>query len=175
MSLKYLVLDSEKKLDTTSIKNIILDFAPESIVYTASSLDEARRVLSVLFIDVLFVNVLRSEMTEESILAAFSNRTFEIVFIDVYNPQAIKPVKDDTVHHLYKPIKKTEIKAMLQRLNDHVNARIKNRAQHMETGNEYILSKKLSVSHREGIYFLPLKNIVYFEADNTLLYYNARR
>src|SRR6185312_3385746 len=118
MSLKYLVLDSEK-LDTTSIKSVILDFAPESIVYTASTLQEAQRVLSVLFIDVLFVNIRRGETTEEGILSAFSNRTFEVVFIDVYTPQAIRTTKDDSVHHLFKPIKKQEFKNMLQRLNDY--------------------------------------------------------
>lgn len=163
MSLKFLVVDSES-VATASIKNTILEFAPDAMVYTSGSFAEAQRVLSVLFVDVLFVGIHRAEMTEGDVIKAFSNRTFEIVFID--DDYAMKTAGIEGVHRLFKPIKKSEFKNLLQRLNENINAKIAHLEQPQGPGG-HILSRKLSIRDRQGIYFLPLENIVYFKADNT--------
>ena len=93
---------------------------------------------------------------------------FEIVFITAYNEHAIKACEYSSIGYILKPINPDELVQAVSRVR--VSNAGKKMEQRMEIFNKQLTStnafEKMSISAIDGIYFVNIKDILRFEAED---------
>lgn len=166
MPYNFLVVDDER-LSRSYIRNLLLDFEPESAIYEARSAVEARQTLDSVKIDVLFLDISMPEVSGMQLLADLPNRNFELIFVTAYSEYAIQAIKEGARDYLLKPIKIPEFKEALYKVLEHIKSE---RGRSPVTGMteiEEALNQTLSIHTQRGTKFALIKHTVYIQADNT--------
>ena len=166
--IKAIIVDDE--LNARSLlRNFIEDHCPEiEIIADAEDVKSAVKIINKNQVDLVFLDV---EMPNENGFALFdyfNKPTFETVFCTAYSQYAIKAFEVSAVDYILKPIGITKLKEAVEKV-------VLKRALNLPQTNIGILKenlqenkiKKIGVHIGDGIVFMDLNDILYFEADGS--------
>lgn len=116
--------------------------------------------------DIVFLDIEMPVMNGFTMLQQLRNRDFELIFTTAYDHYAIKAIRYSAIDYLLKPVEIDELKAAV---DNAVSKRSGKRNSHQV---ELLLDqlkqqqyRKIAVPTSEGIRFLPLDQVLYFEAN----------
>jgi len=166
--IKAIIVDDE--LNARSLlRNFIEDHCPEiEIIADAEDVKSAVKIINKNQVDLVFLDV---EMPNENGFALFdyfNKPTFETIFCTAYSQYAIKAFEVSAVDYILKPIGISKLKEAVEKV-------VLKRALNLPQTNIGILKenlqenkiKKIGVHIGDGIVFMDLNDILYFEADGS--------
>lgn len=152
------------------LNNFITEFCPSvKIIGEAEDVKSAVKIINKNEIDLVFLDI---EMPDENGFALFdyfNQPNFQTIFCTAYSEYAIKAFEVSAIDYLLKPIGLTKLK----------DAIVKAESKLLQTGNRHenisalkaALAeksiKKIGVLIGDGIVFIDLNDIFYFEADGS--------
>jgi two-component system LytT family response regulator len=163
-----------------NLKNMLKTHCPQvKIVGDALSIKEALDLFEdpkmkpdVAFLDINLTDGLVFRMLEE-----LRPIDFEIIFVTAYNEHAIKACEYSSVGYIMKPIDPETLTQAVSRIRpkkgaDQMEQRLELMNHQMQNPNAF---EKMSISALDGIYFVSIKDIVRFEAEDnyTHIYLNS--
>lgn len=114
--------------------------------------------------DLVFLDIEMPQKNGFEILQQFENPTFKVVFTTAYQEYALRALKIHALDYLLKPIDKEELRYALDAfLNEQLFTTDEqiSRLGKFKMGQ---MAETLALSSSKDIHFIPIKNIVYFEA-----------
>jgi len=177
--IKAIIVEDEIK-SMNNLKNMLKNHCPRvEIVGDALSIKEALDLFEdpemkpdVAFLDINLTDGLVFRMLEE-----LRPIDFEIIFVTAYNEHAIKACEYSSVGYIMKPIDPETLTQAVSRIRpkkaaDKMEQRLELMNHQMQNPNAF---EKMSISALDGIYFVSIKDIVRFEAEDnyTHIYLNS--
>lgn len=167
--IKALILEDELK-SMNNLKNLLAKHCPEiEIIGDATSIEAGLELFEdpefkpdIAFLDISLPDGLVFKMLDELFPV-----NFEIIFITAYNEHAIKACQYSSIGYIMKPIDPDELVQAVKRARftkaEKIEQRIEVFNNHMSNLNAF---EKMSVSAIDGIYFVNIREIVRFEAED---------
>lgn len=174
-----IIVEDEIK-SMNNLKNMLKNHCPQvEIIGDALSIKEALDLFEdpdmkpdVAFLDINLTDGLVFRMLEE-----LRPIDFEIIFVTAYNEHAIKACEYSSVGYIMKPIDPEVLAQAVARIRpkkaaDKMDQRLELMNHQMQNPNAF---EKMSISALDGIYFVSIKDIVRFEAEDnyTHIYLNS--
>lgn len=165
--LKAVLIDDEKHcLDTLS--DDLRNYCPE--VEVVAQFEASAPALSWLRqhqTDVVFLDIVLPDMSGFQLLEQLAPLPFHVIFTTAYIDYAVQALRISAVDFLQKPVDRDELTAAVMRLKQKKESSIS--ADHFRTLLENLerpgKPKRIGLPTRLGIDFLPVSDILYFEAD----------
>lgn len=166
--IKALIVDDEMNARSL-LRNFIEDHCPEiKLIAEAEDVKSAVKIINKNDVDLVFLDV---EMPNENGFALFdyfNKPTFEAIFCTAYSQYAIKAFEVSAVDYILKPIGISKLKEAVEKVAEKLN-------RNTQTNNIAILKenllenqiKKIGIHIGDGIVFMDLNDILYFEADGS--------
>ena len=153
-----------------NLKNLLATYCPTvEVIAEGGSIEEGLRLLndSDLTIDVAFLDISLPDGLVFQLLNQLEDINFEIIFVTAFDKYAINACEYGSIGYVLKPIDPDKLKESVQRIHTVRAAKMPQRLevfkQHYSNPNSF---EKMSVSAIDGIYFLALKDITRFEAED---------
>jgi two-component system LytT family response regulator len=119
--IKGLIVDDELS-GRENLKYLIENYCTEiEIIGTASSACEAKKFLSYITPDVIFLDVNMPVLDGFDFLESVDSGKFMVVFVTAHDDYAIKAIKANAIDYLLKPIDIKELQQTVKRLADNFN------------------------------------------------------
>ena len=173
MSLNALIVDDE--FHARSNLEMLLDNYCEdvTIVGSASSPDEARKVLDKEEVDVVFLDIKMPGEDGFEFLNSLDSKEFAVVFITAYNEYALDAFKADAIDYLEKPIDIDELTVAVEKIR-----RMKNSEKPLSLNddlvdliksvvNKQMDFEKTSIPTKDGLVIVNNQDIVHLEASES--------
>lgn len=164
------VIVDDEQYGRDNLRTLLGKYCPEvRVVAEAASVEEGVRVLGdpALQPDVAFLDVNLQDGLVFQMLNQLEERPFEIIFVTAYEQFAVKAFKYSAIDYVLKPIDPDALKEAVAQIRP---GKLNRMAQRLEVLQGVITQpqkiEKLTVSAMDGIYFLSLKEILRFEADD---------
>jgi len=166
-TIKAIIVDDEENARLI-LKNFVFEYCPSvAIIAEADDVKSAVKLINKNEIDLVFLDI---EMPNENGFALFdyfNKPTFDTIFCTAYSEFAIKAFEVSATDYLLKPIGLTKLKEAIEKVE--AKRLVKN------TGNIEALKenlsqkeiKKIGILIGDGIVFMDLNDILYFEADGS--------
>lgn len=117
--------------------------------------------------DVAFLDINLPDGVVFSLLNELRPVDFDIIFVTAFNEFAIKACEYSSIGYIMKPIDPEALQAAVRRINPKKNNRIESKLDVFNhVYNNPNAFEKMSISALDGIYFVNLKDIVRFEAED---------
>lgn len=153
-----------------NLKTLLGKYCPDvSVVAEAGSVEEGLTVLREpsLQPDVAFLDINLQDGLVFQLLNDLGERPFEIIFVTAYEQFAVKAFKYSAIDYVLKPIDPDALREAVSQIRPGKLNRIAQRLEVLQGALHYPQKvEKLTVSAVDGIYFLQLKEILRFEADD---------
>lgn len=160
-----LILD-DIKISREGLATILHKIDPSiEIVASCGNLDDARIALKNNSIDIAFLDIQLQNETSFELIEDISFET-KIVFITAYDNHTIEAIRKGAFDYLLKPINPTDLRNCIQRIRD-----IENQIEQHTVNQDKIPSDTsidqnvIGISSIDTIDFLPIKEIIYLQAD----------
>ena len=166
-TIKAIIVDDEENARLI-LKNFVSEYCPSvAIIAEADDVKSAVKLINKNEVDLVFLDI---EMPNENGFALFdyfNKPTFDTIFCTAYSEFAIKAFEVSATDYLLKPIGLTKLKEAIEKVE--AKRLVKN------TGNIEALKenlsqkeiKKIGILIGDGIVFMDLNDILYFEADGS--------
>lgn len=175
--IKALIVEDEIK-SLNNLKNLLAAHCPEvQVVADALSIEEALELFEeddfkpdVAFLDINLPDGLIFRFLDE-----MKPIDFEVIFITAFNEHAIRACQYSSIGYIMKPINPDELVQAVSRIRVHKAEKIEERLdlfnKSLSNPNSF---EKMSIAAIDGIYFVNIKDIVRFEAEDnyTHIYLN---
>ena len=167
--IKAIIVEDEIK-SMNNLKNLLGKHCPEiEVIADALTIEEALELFEdpafqpdVAFLDISLPDGLVFKMLDE-----LRPVKFEVIFITAYNEHAIKACQYSSIGYILKPINPDELVEAVDRIKVTGKEKIQER---LEVFNKQVSNpnvfEKMSISAVDGIYFVSIKDIVRFEAED---------
>ena len=168
--IKAIIVEDEIR-SMNNLKNLLRTHCPEvEIIGDAINVDEGLDLFEdpdfkpdLAFLDISLTDGLVFKMLDE-----LRPINFEIIFITAYNEHAIKACEYSSIGYILKPINPEELvnavsRVRVARHNDKIDQQYEIFNRQMNNTNAF---EKMSISAIDGIYFVSIKDIVRFEAED---------
>ena len=166
-TIKAIIVDDEENARLI-LKNFVFEYCPSvAIIAEADDVKSAVKLINKNEIDLVFLDI---EMPNENGFALFdyfNKPTFDTIFCTAYSEFAIKAFEVSATDYLLKPIGLTKLKEAIEKVE--AKRLIKNTG-NIEALKENLLQKeikKIGILIGDGIVFMDLNDILYFEADGS--------
>lgn len=168
-TIKAIIVDDEENARLI-LNNFIAEYCPNvEIIAEAEDVRSAVKLINKNEIDLVFLDI---EMPNENGFALFdyfNKPTFETIFCTAYSEYAIRAFEVSAADYLLKPIGLTKLKEAIAKVANRIQAN------HFTSGNITILKenltekeiKKIGILIGDGIVFMDLNDIFYFEAEGS--------
>lgn len=168
-TLKAIIVDDEENARLI-IKNFVTEFCPAvEIIAEAEDVKSAVKLINKNKVDLVFLDI---EMPNENGFALFdyfNKPTFETIFCTAYSEYAIKAFEVSATDYLLKPIGVTKLKEAVTKVENKLSN--KNNASDTIAALKENLAdkeiKKIGILIGDGIVFMDLNDILYFEAEGS--------
>lgn len=170
MKYSVLILEDEK-YQQDLLSSLLKEGFPEFMLAgIASSVDEAKALLEKHTPDLVFMDVVLPPHTSFDILHSLSSIPFEIIFTTSYEEYAVKAFRLSAIDYLLKPVDAVELRAALEKFKQKKSAQ--NSDGHIRNLLSNLRAKqgdhaKVALPTLTGFIFVPIKDIVRCESDNT--------
>lgn len=167
MGYRYLIINDEQST-RDYIGDLIQELVPDARISKAAHGKAAAEHLASTGTDILFLDLDIPEGLR--LLHMLPTRDFELVCISAGKELAVDAIRENAADYLMKPLRKAAIRDALQRAVERRSLHLSYRRSEGE-GYAY-LSRKVAIPHQQGIWFIPLSDIIYLKAENsyTILY-----
>lgn len=167
--IKAIIIEDEIK-SMNNLKNLLKKHCPEvEVIGDALNIEEALDLFDdpdfmpdVAFLDISLPDGLVFKMLDE-----LRPLEFEVIFITAYNEYAIKACQYSSIGYILKPIDSDELMEAVSRIRINQNEKMEQRLElfnkHLNNPNAF---EKMSISAIDGIYFVSIRDIVRFEAED---------
>ncbi|WP_339755473.1 LytTR family DNA-binding domain-containing protein [uncultured Winogradskyella sp.] len=169
MKINAILIDDERKA-LAILKNKLERLCPNvTIIAETQSPKEGIELIKKLKPQLVFLDVAMPELSGFDLLAEIENPDFEIIFATAFDNYAIEAIKHCAIGYLVKPVDnddliKTVKKAILN--IEEKSALEKNKLLIENLGATTFQNKKIVVPSSEGLEFIKMSEILFFEGDN---------
>lgn len=153
-----------------NLKNLLEIHCPEvEVVGDALNIEEGLELFEDpdIKIDVAFLDINLPDGLVFRLLDELKPIDFEVIFITAFNEHAIKACEYSSIGYIMKPIDPDELTQAVSRIRIHRSNQMEQRLElfnkHLNNPNVF---EKMSISAVDGIYFVNIKDIVRFEAED---------
>ena len=163
--LKIVIVDDELNAIRT-LKSYIEKYIDNtSIVATAISKLEAKKVISRIDFDLLLLDINLGDGSGFELLETFKEKEFKVVFCTAYDDYAIKAFKYSALDYLLKPINPEEFINAMNRVKKYPYK--KSQKKQIEIASELTSAKnkKIVINSSSEIHFLLMDDIIRLESD----------
>jgi two-component system LytT family response regulator len=176
--IKAIIVEDEIK-GRNNLKNLLKQHCEQvEIIGEAGTNSEALVLLSDESIepDVAFLDISLPDGLIFQMLSQLENLDFEIIFVTAYEEYAIKACEYSSIGYILKPIDPDALKEAVSRIRirtrNQMDKRLEIFSAYYNNPNAF---SKMSISAVDGIYFVNIKDIVRFEAEDnyTHIYLNS--
>ncbi len=164
------VIVEDELASTNNLKNLLTLHCPEvQVIGEATSIEEGLELFDDIELrpNVAFLDVSLPDGLIFKLLDTIQPIDFEIIFITAYNEHAVKACQYSSIGYILKPIDPDELVQAVNRIRitkpDTIKQRLELFQKHMSPSNPF---EKMSISAVDGMYFLNLKDILRFEAED---------
>lgn len=165
MKLKTIIVEDEAK-SREILKNYIAKYCQNvEILGEAASIEEAKKLITVHNLDVVFLDVEMPFGNGFDLLDQLPERTFETVFVTAYNQYAIDALNNHAAYYLMKPINIDELIKAVEYVTE-----IRKKENALE--GQVLTSKlnkvdgKITLPQQDGFQVLNVADILYCKADD---------
>jgi two-component system LytT family response regulator len=166
---KAVLVEDELK-GMNNLKNQLAKYCEEiEVIGEATSIQEAQDLFDDPDFqpDVAFLDINLSDGLVFSLLNELRPVDFDIIFVTAFNEHAIKACEYSSIGFIMKPIDPEALQAAVRRINPKKNNKIESKLDVFNhVYNNPNAFEKMSISALDGIYFVNLKDIVRFEAED---------
>ncbi|MEO9512105.1 MAG: LytTR family DNA-binding domain-containing protein [Flavobacteriaceae bacterium] len=170
MILKVIVVE-DKKPNGESLQSLLEQSCKEiKVLASASTVDEAVKVLSVFNPDVVFLDIELQSETVFDVLARIKEPYFEVIFTTVLEKYAIKAIKCRSLDFLLKPIDPVELQEALEKARSRITTNVHQQQMDDLMHNPTTAAKKqekICLATTAGMEFIALKDIILCKADGS--------
>lgn len=166
-TIKAIIVDDEENARLI-LKNFVSEYCPSvEIIAEAEDVKSAVKLINKNEVDLVFLDI---EMPNENGFALFdyfNKPNFDTIFCTAYSEFAIKAFEVSATDYLLKPIGLTKLKEAIEKVE--AKRLIKNIG-NIEALKENLSQKeikKIGILIGDGIVFMDLNDILYFEADGS--------
>lgn len=180
MKVKSIIIDDERKA-LEILKNKLERLCPNvSIIGESQSPEDGLELIKKLNPDLVFLDIAMPGMSGFDLLSHIDNPDFEIIFATAFDNYAIEAIKHCAIGYLVKPVdNKDLIKAVDKAINniEEKTALEKNRLLINNLNVKTFLDRKMVIPSNEGLEFVKISEIVYFEGENgyTRIHFKNRK
>ena len=172
--MKILVIDDDFNIRETLVAMLNTFCKGITEIAQADDINSGKIAIHSFKPDLLFIDVELKEKTAMDLLSDISNIDFQIIFITAYQKYAIDAFKFSAIDFLLKPIDPTLlIKAVEKAQQNFDQSKFKRQYQillnHLSNPNK---NDKIVLKDNESIYFVPIKDIMYCQADGAYTTFN---
>lgn len=167
--IKALIVEDEIK-SMNNLKNLLANHCPEvSVIADALSVEEALDLFEETDFkpDVAFLDINLPDGLIFQLLDELKPVGFEVIFITAFNEHAIRACQYSSIGYIMKPINPDELIQAVSRIKiqagDKIEERLELFTKSLSNPNSF---EKMSISAIDGIYFVSIKDIVRFEAED---------
>jgi two-component system, LytTR family, response regulator len=167
----YRVLILEDEVHQQELLCSHLQGFPEfQVVGIASRIDEGKSMLEKFAPDLAFMDVMLPPHTSFDLLQSLDTIPFDIVFTTSFEEYAVRAFRLSAIDYLLKPVDKDELAAALEKFKQKKSVKestihIKNLLTNLNVSQAN--QTKVALPTLTGFIFLPVKDIVRCESDNT--------
>lgn len=165
-----IVVDDEKN-GRENLKILLEDFCEGiEVVGTAGTVAQAQELIEKYNPNVVFLDIQMSNETGFDLLEKYEQVNFEVLFITAYSDYALKAIKFSAIDYILKPIDIDELQNAVDKVKEKVGnellfpENIQTLLQNLKSSSEENL--KLAIPTDDGMIFLKLNDIFYFEGKN---------
>ena len=167
--IKAIIVEDEQ-LGLNNLKNMLASHCPDvEVIGEAMSVEEGLRLMRNESIkpDVAFLDISLPDGLVFQLLNQIRPIKFDVIFVTAYQEYAIKACEYSSIGYVLKPIDPDMLKEALARIRPKEKEDADKR---LEIFNNYYNNPnaftKMSISALDGIYFVNIRDIVRFEAED---------
>ena len=170
MILKVVIVEDEKKSRET-LKAMLEEFCKDvKVIATASNVQEAVKVLSVVSPDVVFLDIELQTGQGFDVLNQIKDPNFEVIFTTAFEKYAIKAIKFSSLDYLLKPIDLEELKQAVDKARNRMDTNVYR--EQIDTlmqnlSKEAYRQEKICLATTIGMEFIKIEDIVLCKADGS--------
>ena len=153
-----------------NLKNLLAQYCENvQIVGQARSIEEARQLFDTMEeeIDLAFLDISLPDGLVFQLLNDLKPIDFDVIFVTAYDQYAVKACEYSSIGYVLKPIDPDNLVQAVNRVRLDANKGVESR---LEVFNQIYNNpnafEKMSVSALDGIYFVNIRDIVRFEAED---------
>lgn len=167
----YRTLIVEDELHQQQRLSSLLSLFPEfKIAGVASHLEEAKVMIETHSPDLVFLDVMLPPHTSFELLSSLHRIPFDIIFTTSFEEYAVRAFRLSAIDYLLKPVVEEELAAALDKFKQKKSTQdssmqIKNLLANLQTPQAS--QSKVALPTLTGYIFIPIKDIVRCESDNT--------
>ncbi len=168
-TIKAIIVDDEENARLI-LSNFIGEFCPSvEIIAEAEDVKSAVKLINKNQVDLVFLDI---EMPNENGFALFdyfNKPTFETIFCTAYSEYAIKAFEVSATDYLLKPIGISKLKEAIEKVENKLLGK-NNASDNIMVLKENLSERgirKIGILIGDGIVFMDLNDILYFEADGS--------
>lgn len=164
--LKAILIDDEPDCVQLIARELAQHCPQVQVVGQTTSSEDGLRLIQVLQPDLVFLDIEMPRLNGFQLLEKVGELFFQLIFVTAYNEYAIKAFRFSALDYLLKPIDAQELQQAVQKaaLKHRVDGKQLELLQR-QLQQQYV-TDKIAVPYQNGVIFLPLKEIIYCEADN---------
>ena len=169
--MNYRVLIVEDEVHQQELLSSHLKAFPEfHVVDIASNIADGRALLEKHAPDLVFLDVMLPPHTSFDLLNSITTITFDIIFTTSFEEYAVRAFRLSAIDYLLKPVDRYELTAALEKFKQKKSTtestvHIKNLLANLNAPHSN--QAKVALPTLTGLIFIPVKDIVRCEADNT--------
>jgi two-component system LytT family response regulator len=164
--LKVIIIDDEPDCVRLLARELALHCPNVQVAGQTSSSEEGLRLIGVLQPDVVFLDIEMPRLNGFQLLERVGTLSFQLIFVTAYNEFAVKAFRFSALDYLLKPVDSTELREAVAKAER--NQRVdKSQLDLLRTQlTTRSLADKIAVPYQNGVMFLPVKEVLYCEADS---------
>jgi two-component system LytT family response regulator len=172
--MKILVIDDDLNIRETLVTMLKTFCKGITEVAQADDIYSGKIAINSFKPDLLFIDVELKDKTAMDLLSDISDIDFQIIFITAYQKYAIDAFKFSAIDFLLKPIDPTQLIKATEKAKEYFDqSKFKSQYQvllnYLSNPNK---NNKIVLKDNESIYFVPIKDIIYCEADGSYTTFN---
>ncbi|HEX8529819.1 MAG TPA: LytTR family DNA-binding domain-containing protein [Cytophagales bacterium] len=164
--LKVIIIDDEPDCVRLLAHELATHCPQVQVVGQTSSSEEGLRLIQVLAPDLVFLDIEMPRLNGFQLLEKVGDLSFGLVFVTAYNDFAVKAFRFSALDYLLKPVDSDELREAVGKAER--RQRVDTRQLDMlrtQLGSRH-LADKIAVPYGQGVMFLPVKEVIYCEADS---------
>lgn len=180
MKVKTILIDDERKA-LAILKNKIERLCPNvNIIGETQDPKEGIELIKKLNPQLVFLDIAMPELDGFQVLEQFENPDFEIIFATAFDNYAIEAIKHCAIGYLVKPVDNQKLVETVNKAIININEKTaleKNKLLIENLGIHTFQNKKLVIPSQEGLEFVKISEIIFFEGTNgyTKIHFKSRK
>lgn len=166
MTYRAVIVDDEAA-SMEYLQTMLERYTSLSLVGTASSPDEAVKLIEELRPDVVFMDVNMPPYTGFDVLDRLTYKGFQLVFCTVYDSYAIRAIRYAALDYLLKPVRALEIQELMPRLQAALAEKSTSSPLALEAEVRSSQLKKIALPTANGYLLTKVDDIVFLEAASS--------